>query len=64
MPAASAAALPPEEPPGTRFGSQGLRGEGWKAEDSLEEPKVNSSRLVFPTVTAPALSNRAAGVAL
>ena len=48
MPAATAAALPPDEPPGTRVVSQGLR-VGPKAEFSVEEPIANSSRLVLPT---------------
>ena len=41
-PAATAAALPPEEPPGTRVWSQGFR-TGPKAEFSFEEPIANSS---------------------
>src|SRR5688572_4589111 len=61
-PAATAAADPPEEPPGTRVGSQGLR-VGPKAEFSVEEPKANSSRLVFPRITAPAARRRAVTVA-
>ncbi len=52
-PAATAAALPPEEPPGTRARSQGLR-TGPKAEFSLEEPIANSSWLVFASSGAPA----------
>ena len=51
--AATAAAEPPEEPPGTRLGSQGLRtGPKWLV--SLEEPIANSSMLVLPSTTAPA----------
>src|SRR5882672_9183752 len=51
--AATAAAEPPEEPPGTRFGSQGLRtGPKWLV--SLDEPIANSSILVLPSTTTPA----------
>src|SRR5262245_20997342 len=52
-PAATAAALPPDEPPGTRARSCGFR-VGPKAEFSVEEPIANSSRFVFPTTQAPA----------
>ena len=51
--AATAAAEPPEEPPGMRSRSQGLR-VGKKAEFSVDEPMANSSKLVFPVMTAPA----------
>ena len=51
--AAIAAALPPDEPPGTREASQGLRTE-WNAEFSLPEPIANSSQLSLPKVTMPA----------
>ena len=44
---------PPLEPPGTRSVHHGLR-VGPKAECSVDEPIANSSRLVFPTTTAPA----------
>jgi hypothetical protein len=54
--AATAAADPPEEPPGTRSVSQGLS-TGPKAEFSFEEPMANSSQLVLPTRTAPAALN-------
>ena len=60
-PAATAAALPPELPPGTRSGFQGL----WlapKAEVSVELPMANSSRLVLPTSTAPAFQRRSVTV--
>jgi hypothetical protein len=53
MPAATAAAEPPEEPPGTRVGSQGLR-VGPYAECSVEEPIANSSMLDLPSETRPA----------
>src|SRR3954447_6899419 len=61
-PAATAAALPPLEPPGTRDGSHGLR-VGPNAEFSVEEPIANSSRFVLPTTTAPAARRRSTTVA-
>src|SRR4051794_41481198 len=61
-PAATAAALPPEEPPGTRVGSCGLR-VGPNAEFSVDEPIANSSRFVLPTITAPASRSRVTTVA-
>src|SRR3954452_13061577 len=61
-PAATAAALPPLEPPGTRVGSCGLR-VGPKAEFSVDEPIANSSRVVLPMTTAPAARNRSTTVA-
>ena len=51
MPAATAAAEPPLEPPGTRSRSHGLR-VVWKADDSVVEPMANSSRFVLPTTIA------------
>jgi len=52
-PAATSAAEPPEEPPGTR-----ARSRGWStrpnAECSVEEPIANSSRLALPAMSAPA----------
>src|SRR5947209_5984848 len=55
--AATAAAEPPDEPPGTSFASEPLRrhGEttGPKALASFDEPIANSSRLSFPSMTAP-----------
>src|SRR5919107_2555858 len=48
-PAATAAADPPEEPPGTRPRSQGLR-LGPQAEFSVDEPIANSSQLALPTM--------------
>src|SRR5215213_4384318 len=62
MPAATAAAEPPDEPPGTRFGSIGLRA-GPKALCSVDEPIANSSQLVFATTTAPAARSRVIAVA-
>ena len=52
-PAATAAAEPPELPPGTRARSSGLS-VGPKPEFSVDEPMPNSSRLVFPITTPPA----------
>ena len=61
-PAATAAAEPPDEPPGTRAASQGLAtGPKWLV--SLEEPIANSSMLVLPTITAPASRTLATTVA-
>src|SRR5919204_3172142 len=62
-PAATAAALPPEEPPGTRPRSHGLR-TGPKAEFSVEEPIANSSWLVFASSGAPAPDSLATTVAV
>src|SRR5436305_11325644 len=62
-PAATAAALPPLDPPGTRSRSCGLR-VGPNAEFSVELPMANSSRLVLPTNTAPAAARRSTTVAL
>src|SRR5438309_4677238 len=56
-PAATADALPPLDPPGTRLGSCGLR-VGPNAEFSVDDPMANSSRLVLPTNTAPAPARR------
>ncbi|OGL14501.1 MAG: hypothetical protein A3F92_08255 [Candidatus Rokubacteria bacterium RIFCSPLOWO2_12_FULL_71_22] len=62
MSAATAAAEPPEEPPGTRVRSHGLR-VGPNAECSVEEPIANSSMFVLPSSTAPAASRRSTTVA-
>src|SRR3954468_19862884 len=62
IPDATAAALPPLEPPGTRLGSCGLR-VGPNAEFSVLDPIANSSRLVLPTTTAPAARRRSTTVA-
>ena len=62
-PAATAAAEPPLEPPGTRLVSWGLR-VGPNAEFSVEEPMANSSRLVLPMMTAPAARRRSTTVAV
>jgi hypothetical protein len=62
-PAATAAALPPDEPPGTRSRSHGLR-TGPNAEFSFEEPIANSSWLVLPSSVAPASASFATAVAV
>ena len=62
-PAATAAALPPDDPPGTRVRSQGLL-VGWKADESVVEPKANSSMLSLPSGVAPASSMRCTQVAV
>src|SRR5680860_1725683 len=51
--AATAALVPPEDPPGTRCRSHGLALVP-KAEFSVEEPIANSSMLVLPTTMASA----------
>src|SRR5262245_33054498 len=61
-PAATAAAEPPDEPPGTRVGSHGLR-VGPYAEFSVDEPIANSSMFVFPSVRSPRPAQRVATVA-
>ena len=61
-PACTATAEPPEEPPGTLVSSNALR-VGPKAEFSLEEPIANSSKVVLPITTAPAVSSRSMTVA-
>ncbi len=61
-PIATAAADPPEVPPGTRRRSRGFF-VGPKAEFSVEEPMANSSRLVAPMMIAPASLSRAMTVA-
>src|SRR5258706_13840361 len=51
--AATAAALPPLEPPGMRVGSYGLRA-GPNAPLLLVGPKASSCKLVLPSTIAPA----------
>ena len=60
--AASAAALPPPEPPGTRSVSHGLR-VGPYAEFSVELPMANSSMFVLPRIGMPAARSRVVTVA-
>ena len=52
-PAATAAAAPPEDPPGARSRSQGFR-VGPYQEVSEVEPMANSSMFSFPSRTPPA----------
>src|SRR5271154_3788774 len=61
-PAATTAAEPPLEPPGTRSRAKGFR-TGPYAEFSFELPMANSSQFVLPRITAPAVSSRATAVA-
>src|SRR2546423_4955918 len=63
IPAATAAAEPPDEPPGTRVVSQGFF-TGPNAEFSLDEPMANSSQFVFPITIAPESRSRWTAVAL
>ena len=53
IPAATAAAEPPLEPPGTYSGFHGFL-TGPNAEFSFDEPIANSSMLSLPTETVPA----------
>jgi hypothetical protein len=62
IPAATAAADPPDEPPGTRSGACGFRA-GPQALYSVDEPIANSSMFVLATTTAPASRSRATTVA-
>src|SRR3954447_24439064 len=62
MRAATPAADPPLDPPGTRLVSHGLR-VGLTEECSVDEPIANSSRFVFPTIDAPRARRRAMAVA-
>ena len=55
--AATAAAEPPLQPPGTRSRSHGLA-VGPNAECSVDEPIANSSMFVLPRITAPASRSR------
>jgi hypothetical protein len=61
-PAATAAALPPLEPPGTRVGSHGFF-TGPYALFSFDEPIANSSMFSLPVNTASAARRRATAVA-
>src|SRR4029079_7139205 len=62
MPEATAAAEPPDDPPGVRSGFHGLRVVPCRyVRVQLVEP--NSGDVVSPTSTAPACFNRAASVA-
>src|SRR5579871_1317060 len=61
--AATAAALPPDDPPGTRERSRGLW-TGEYPEFSFDEPIANSSQFVLPRMIAPASSRRCTAVAV
>src|SRR2546430_13946214 len=56
-PAATAAALPPELPPGTRSRSHALRVVK-ELEFSVELPIANSSQVVTPSISAPSSQGR------
>ena len=56
-PAATLAAEPPLEPPGTRVASQGFL-VTLKAEFSVDEPMANSSMLALARMMAPASLSR------
>ena len=58
MPAATAAAAPPDEPPAVRPGSHGLR-VGPVASDSVEMLMPSSEVAVRPKATSPAARQRA-----
>ncbi len=60
IPAAIAAAVPPDEPPVIRPGSCGFRAVGIGAKFVFVTPKASSCRLVFPNTIAPASSRRCA----
>ena len=57
IPAATATADPPLDPPGMRSVAHGFR-VGPNAEFSVDDPIANSSQFVLPTITAPAASSR------
>ena len=61
MSAATATALPPDDPPGVLSGSRGFFA-GPNAEFSFDEPIANSSQLVVPTSTPPSCLRRSHGV--
>src|SRR5439155_18065805 len=61
-PAATAAAEPPPDPPGTRAGSHGLC-VGPYAEFSVDEPIANSSVFVLPSTRRPCSLQRSITVA-
>jgi hypothetical protein len=61
--AATAAAEPPLDPPGTVPRSHGFL-VGWNAEFSHDEPIANSSRFTLPITTAPAAMRRPTAVAV
>src|SRR5215471_17681679 len=62
MPAATATADPPLDPPGMRSSAHGFF-TGPNAEFSFDDPIANSSQFVLPTTTAPAACRRSTTVA-
>ena len=60
--AATAAADPPDEPPGTSGAFEPLRRQGEvtgpNAEVSFDEPMANSSLLILPSIVAPSCQRR------
>lgn len=62
IPAATAAAEPPEDPPGVRCRSHGLRAAPQTAGSEIAFAP-NSGRLVLPKMTSPASIQRATTVA-
>src|SRR5437763_5082445 len=62
MPAATATAEPPLDPPGIRSTAHGFF-VGPNAEFSVDEPIANSSQFVLPMTTAPAACSRSMTVA-
>ncbi len=62
MPAATAAADPPDDPPGVRVTSHGLRA-GPQATGSVMPLAPNSGVLVLPKTTSPASIQRCTTVA-
>src|SRR5918993_1416133 len=63
IPAATATAEPPLDPPGMRSTAHGFRA-GPNAEFSVDDPIANSSQLVLPTTIASAVSSRSTAVAV
>src|SRR3954453_2251380 len=63
VPAATTAADPPDEPPGTGGRARGMC-PGRYAEFSFDEPMANSSQFVLPRMIAPASSSRWTAVQL
>jgi len=62
-PAATAAAEPPLDPPGTVPRSHGLRVTA-KPEFSVDDPMANSSRFVLPSITTWSSHRRRTAVAV
>src|SRR5690349_21173671 len=61
-PAATSAAEPPEEPPGTRSGNSGCCTRP-KADHSVDDPIANSSMFALQAMNAPASRSRLTAVA-